>query len=186
MRPSLPTGGNIPAAGEGSIGDPSKYKAGDGVAADVAVSQKSDITVAGGQGATPGSSEVAKTYDPDAEGSDPAPSIEKRFRDVDPNAWYAPGVKKVADAGLMRGYSEASLFGVGASLTRSELAMVLWRYSDPAAEGSYDASAAKNETSLPDVRDGRVVHGCGELGGCERRHERLCRRDERAHGVRAG
>lgn len=145
-------GGSI--VGEGSIGDPSKYKAGDGVAADVAVSQKSDITVAGGQGATPGSSEVAKTYDPDAEGSDPAPSIEKRFRDVDPNAWYAPGVKKVADAGLMRGYSEASLFGVGASLTRSELAMVLWRYSDPAAEGSYDASAAKNETSLPDVRDG--------------------------------
>lgn len=153
------TGGNIPAAGEGSIGDPSKYKAGDGVAADVAVSQKSDITVAGGQGATPGSSEIAKTYDPDAGGSDaggsdPAPSIEKRFRDVDPNAWYAPGVKKVADAGLMRGYSEVSLFGVGASLTRSELAMVLWRYSDPAAEGSYDASAAKNETSLPDVRDG--------------------------------
>ena len=148
------TGGNIPAAGEGSIGGPSKYKAGDGVAADVAVSQKSDITVSGGQGATPGSSEVAKTYDPDAEGSDPAPSIEKRFRDVDPNAWYAPGVKKVADAGLMRGYSEVSLFGVGASLTRSELAMVLWRYSDPAAEGSYDASAAKNETSLPDVRDG--------------------------------
>lgn len=148
------TGGNIPAAGEGSIDDPSKCKAGDGVAADVAVSQKSDITVAGGQGATPGSSEVAKTYDPDAEGSDPAPSIEKRFRDVDPNAWYASGVKKVADAGLMRGYSEASLFGVGASLTRSELAMVLWRYSDPAAEGSYDASAAKNETSLPDVRDG--------------------------------
>ena len=148
------TGGNIPAAGEGSIGGPSKCKAGDGVAADVAVSQKSDITVAGGRGATPGSSEVAKTYDPDAEGSDPAPSIEKRFRDVDPNAWYAPGVKKVADAGLMRGYSEVSLFGVGASLTRSELAMVLWRYSDPAAEGSYDASAAKNETSLPDVRDG--------------------------------
>lgn len=148
------TGGNIPAAGEGSIGGPSKYKAGDGVAADVAVSQKSDITASGGQGATPGSSEVAKTYDPDAEGSDPAPSIEKRFRDVDPNAWYAPGVKKVADAGLMRGYSEVSLFGVGASLTRSELAMVLWRYSDPAAEGSYDASAAKNETSLPDVRDG--------------------------------
>ena len=108
------TGGNIPAAGEGSIGGPSKHKAGDGVAADVAVSQKSDITVSGGQGATPGSSEVAKTYDPDAEGSDPAPSIEKRFRDVDPNAWYAPGVKKVADAGLMRGYSEVSLFGVGA------------------------------------------------------------------------
>ena len=142
-------GGSI--VGEGSL---TATGGSDGVAADVAVSQKSDITVAGGQGATPGSSEVAKTYDPDAEGSDPAPSIEKRFRDVDPNAWYAPGVKKVADAGLMRGYSEASLFGVGASLTRSELAMVLWRYSDPAAEGSYDASAAKNETSLPDVRDG--------------------------------
>lgn len=96
------------------------------MAADVAVSQKSDITVAGGQGATPGSSEVAKTYDPDAEGSDQSPSIEKRFSDVDPNAWYASGVKKVADAGLMRGYGEVSLFGVGASLTRSELAMVLW------------------------------------------------------------
>ena len=150
----MATGGNVPAAGEGSIGDPSKYKAGDGVAADVAVSQKSDITVVGGQGATPGSSEVAKTYDPDAEVPDPAPSIEKRFSDVDPNAWYAPGVKKVSDAGLMRGYSEVSLFGVGASLTRSELAMVLWRYSEPTAEGSYDASAAKNETSLPDVRDG--------------------------------
>lgn len=155
------TGGNIPAAGEGSIGDSSKYKAGDGVAADVAVSQKSDITVVGGQGATPGSSEVAKTYDPDAQGPDaqdpdpsPSPSIEKRFSDVDPSAWYAQGVKKVADAGLMRGYGEASLFGVGVSLTRSELAMVLWRYADPAAEGSYDASAAKNETSLPDVRDG--------------------------------
>lgn len=76
LRPSWPTGCNIPAAGEGSIGDPSKHKAGDGVAADVAVSQKSDITVAGGQGATPGSSEVAKTYDPDAEGSDQSPSIE--------------------------------------------------------------------------------------------------------------
>lgn len=148
------TGGNIPAAGEGSMGDPSKYKAGDGVAADVAVSQKSDITAVGGQGATPGSSEVVKTYDPDAQDPDQSPSIEKRFSDVDPNAWYASGVKKVADAGLMRGYSDVSLFGVGASLTRSELAMVLWRYSDPAAEGSYDASAAKNETSLPDVRDG--------------------------------
>lgn len=154
------TGGNVPAAGEGSIGDPSKYKAGDGVAADVAVSRKSDIAATGGQGATPGSSEVAKTYDPDAQDPDPGtPPIEEMFRDVDASAWYAPGVKKVADAGLMRGYSEESLFGVGVSLTRSELAMILWRYADPSAEGSYVASTAENETAFSDVRSGMWYTG---------------------------
>ncbi len=75
------------------------------------------------------------------------------FSDVSDDDWFAPAVAKVADAGLMRGYEGGDEFGVGKSLTRAELATILWRDANPADAEAYDRSAA-NATAMDDVADG--------------------------------
>ncbi len=74
------------------------------------------------------------------------------FSDVDASDWFAGAVAKVADAGLMIGYSDSDLFGVGHALTRAELATILWRDANPVDAEAYDFSA-KNATSMADVAD---------------------------------
>ena len=91
-------------------------------------------------------------------GEDPGPD-EPTFSDVDYGEWYAPGVSFVVAKGLMRGYSDSDAFGVGNSLTRAELAMILWRYTDPDAAAAFVAEESKNETGLPDVADGEWYTG---------------------------
>ena len=76
------------------------------------------------------------------------------FTDVDPKAWYVPGVDFVTSHGLMLGYGDTGLFGVGRTLTRGELAVILARLAAP-GYGPEDFRDAKNETGLPDVADGR-------------------------------
>ena len=93
------------------------------------------------------------------EGEGPGGPDEPTFSDVDYGEWYAPGVSFVVAKGLMRGYSDSDAFGVGNSLTRAELAMILWRYTDPDAAAAFVAEESKNETGLPDVADGEWYTG---------------------------
>ena len=72
------------------------------------------------------------------------------FSDVADTDWFAPAVAKVADAGLMIGYSGSDLFGVGHTLTRAELATILWRDANPVEAEAY-SGIAENETGMADV-----------------------------------
>ena len=51
---------------------------------------------------------------------------------------------------IMRGIAGTTLFGVGQSLTRAQMAVMMWRYADPEAAASY-LSDADNETGMDDV-----------------------------------
>ena len=77
------------------------------------------------------------------------------FPDVDCSAWYAPGVEFVQKKGLMTGYSNTGLFGVGKTLTRGELATILWRHACPDEAASYDPATAKDETNIKGSADGQ-------------------------------
>lgn len=94
------------------------------------------------------------TPDPDPE---PTPEPAPVFPDVDysEGSWYAAGVTFCATEGLMTGYmkgDDAGKFGVGRTLTRAELAAILWRVAEPDAAAAYD-SDADNATGMPDVAD---------------------------------
>ena len=78
---------------------------------------------------------------------------EVRFSDVaydDPGCWYADGVTFCSSRGLIMGYSGTDLFGVGDSLTRAQLAAILWRCAEPDTANAYEG-AASNETGMSDV-----------------------------------
>ena len=77
------------------------------------------------------------------------------FPDVDRSAWYAPGVEFVQEKSLMTGYGDTGLFGVGKTLTRGELATILWRHACPNEVASYDPATAKDETSIKGSADGQ-------------------------------
>ena len=76
------------------------------------------------------------------------------FSDVVPGSWYADSVVFVAGRGLMTGYDDSDLFGVGHFLTRGELATILWRHAVKPSE-DFDPSGSKNETDISDVADGQ-------------------------------
>ena len=76
------------------------------------------------------------------------------FADVDYSLWYAPAVTFVASKGLMRGYDGTTLFGVGDTLTRGQLATILWRNACPNEAASYDPTKAKDETGIAGSADG--------------------------------
>ena len=83
---------------------------------------------------------------------------ESGFPDVDESQWYAEGVAYCVDYGLMSGYSGGErdgYFGVGDTLTRGQLATMLWRLSCPEEAAAYDMGAAVNESDFPDVEDGK-------------------------------
>lgn len=77
------------------------------------------------------------------------------FPDVDYSQWYAPGVEFMAGNGLMTGYSDTGLFGVGETLTRGELATILWRNACPDEAAAYDPAAAKDATGIKGSADGQ-------------------------------
>ena len=76
------------------------------------------------------------------------------FSDVNYSLWYGPAVSFVAKKGLMTGYSGTDLFGVGKTLTRGELATILWRNACPDEAASYDPAKAKDETGIAGSSDG--------------------------------
>ena len=67
-----------------------------------------------------------------------------RFADnVDSSAWYYSEVNKAAELGLMNGYAETDLFGPNDTITRAQVAQVLFNMADGRAdmdlgEGAYN------------------------------------------------
>ena len=51
---------------------------------------------------------------------------------------------------IMKGIAGTTLFGVGQSLSRAQMAVMMWRYADPAAASAY-LGDADNETGMDDV-----------------------------------
>ena len=86
----------------------------------------------------------------------PAPT----FPDVDysESSWYGDAVTYVAEKGLITGYTagdKAGQFGVGDTLTRAQLATILWRNACPDEAASYDPSSAKDATGMAGSADGQ-------------------------------
>lgn len=80
--------------------------------------------------------------------------------DVATGKWYTKGVNYVVNAGLMTGYSSFPyLFGVGNTLTRAELAMIMWRIAEPDEAAAYVAKGTKNTTGMTDVESGKWYTG---------------------------
>lgn len=76
------------------------------------------------------------------------------FPDVDYSSWYAPGVEFVQEKGLMTGYDDTGLFGIGKTLTRAEFATILWRHACPEEAAVHDPATAKDETKITGSADG--------------------------------
>ncbi len=81
------------------------------------------------------------------------------FNDVDdPNEYYYDSIYTMVSLGVITGYN-ATTFGVGDSMTRAQLATILWRVSEPEAYATYDEKTAKNTTNMPDNPDGMYYTG---------------------------
>ena len=92
---------------------------------------------------------------------DPTPDLVQTFPDVDYSQWYADGVTFCSEMGLITGYAtgeDAGKFGVGRTLTRAQLAAILWRNAEPDAAEAYNGDAA-NETGMADVADNEWYTG---------------------------
>ncbi len=100
---------------------------------------------------------------------DDTTNVNKRFSDVDANAWYAEYINYVAENGLMNGY-ENGTFGPNDKTTRAQIVTVLFRmegepavsasskFSDVSAGGQYYSSAvtwAARNNIVNGYEDGR-------------------------------
>lgn len=75
----------------------------------------------------------------------PGVNASATFTDVVENSWYAAAVEWAAGNGIVGGYGDG-IFGPGNSITREQLAVILWRYvGSPVAES--------NELNFPDARE---------------------------------
>ena len=101
----------------------------------------------------------------------------KSFADVADGQWYKPGVDYASANGLMNGYEGSNDFGVGKSLTRGELATLLFNNVKP-GDSFNDYRLSKNQTGFADVEAGqfytpaanwavknRVVNGYADAQG---------------------
>ena len=79
----------------------------------------------------------------------PEPTL--TFPDVDYSLWYGSAVSFVTSKGLITGYADSGLFGVGDTLTRAQLATILYRNANP---GVSSDSRPSNTTGMPDVKGG--------------------------------
>ena len=106
------------------------------------------------------SSADGMAYDPNDIPSNTAASYTAQvaaFADVDYSSWYGDAVSYVASRGLITGYTDgvkAGQFGVGDTLTRAQLATILWRNACPDEYASYDPVSAKDETGIAGSADG--------------------------------
>ena len=94
------------------------------------------------------------TPDPDPK---PTPEPVPTFPDVDYSQWYSDGVTFCAGKGLITGYANG-YFGIGDTLTRAQLAAILWRNAEPEAAEAYGGVAA-NATGMGDVADNEWYTG---------------------------
>ena len=100
---------------------------------------------------------------------DETTNVNKRFSDVEANAWYAEYINYVAENGLMNGY-ENGTFGPNDKTTRAQIVTVLFRmegepavsasskFSDVSAGGQYYSSAvtwAARNNIVNGYEDGR-------------------------------
>ncbi len=69
-----------------------------------------------------------------------APETDVTFTDTTPNSWYTDGLSWCVQKGLFAGYPDGS-FGVNEAVTREQLAVVFWRYTnDKSVEGTAQVS----------------------------------------------
>ena len=99
-------------------------------------------------------SNMATTYQKTVE----TPSIwipqKSPFSDVPNDQWYSDAVDYIAAKGLISGYGGTDRYGVGDTLTRAQLATILWRYADPNEAMLYDEeqiAQTVNKTGMSDV-----------------------------------
>lgn len=99
-------------------------------------------------------SNMATTYQKTVE----TPSIwipqKSPFSDVPNDQWYSDAVDYIAAKGLISGYGGTDRYGVGDTLTRAQLATILWRYANPNEAMLYDdeqIAQTVNETGMSDV-----------------------------------
>lgn len=69
------------------------------------------------------------------------------FSDVVQDGWYVDGVAFASSNGLITGYSDSDRFGIGDTMTRAQMATILWRIAESGADGDN----AVNTTGLSDV-----------------------------------
>ena len=78
---------------------------------------------------------------------EPAVSGSAAFRDVVPGAWYEKAVIWASTNGVVNGFADGT-FAPDASITRQQLAAILWRYAgSPTASGGLSAFADAAEVS---------------------------------------
>lgn len=76
---------------------------------------------------------------------EPATTAEGLFSDVASGQYYTEAVAWAAGKGIVNGYGDGT-FGPGNSITREQLAVMLWRYAgSPASAGTLDSFTDKDE-----------------------------------------
>ena len=76
---------------------------------------------------------------------EPATTAEGLFSDVASGQYYTEAVAWAAGRGIVNGYGDGT-FGPGNSITREQLAVMLWRYAgSPASAGTLDSFTDKDE-----------------------------------------
>lgn len=81
------------------------------------------------------------------------------FEDVAPGSWYADGIHWMADNGIIGGYGDGN-FGANDSITREQLATILYRYADVMGYGT-SGGASLNRFSDVDNVSGYAVEAMG-------------------------
>ena len=95
----------------------------------------------------------------------PVPAASASFPDVAADAWYADAVSWAAAQGVVAGY-DTGRFGPNDSITREQLAVILYRYAgSPAAAGSLDGFADRASVSDYAAQALRWAVGEGLLSG---------------------
>ncbi len=87
-----------------------------------------------------------------------APIFSDVFTKTSANNWYYDAIYFMASIGIITGYDE-NTFGVGRSMTRADLVVIIWRYCEPDAYANYNQSTATNTSGLPDVPDKEYYTG---------------------------
>ncbi len=87
--------------------------------------------------------------------------IAPSFSDLSDSDWYADAALRTAARGLIRGVGGTDVLDGEGTLTRAQLATILWRYAQPEAEAAYDdvVSTTKNTTGMTDVADAQWYTG---------------------------
>ena len=115
-----------------------------------------------------GGSETGDDDGDDGGGDDGSSSSSFVFTDVVEGSWYEEAVYVLFDAGYVNGYTDdagelTGIFGVGDSMTRAQLATIIWRIAQPQDYAAYQADYAANgnvydcanTSGLTDVTDDR-------------------------------